>query len=69
MARRAHISVTVKDDFDKKYRQFRKKIEREGILRDAKKIVYFESDSQKKRKKHMRAVKVEAIRRTLEEVS
>jgi ribosomal protein S21 len=65
MSRRAHIAVTVKDDFDRKYRQFKKKIEREGIMRDAKRMIYFESKSLKNRKKFMRAVKVESIRRSL----
>jgi ribosomal protein S21 len=68
MSRRAHIVVTVKEDFDKKYRQFRKKLEREKILRDAKKMIYFESDSQKNRKRRMRAIKMEATRRALQEL-
>lgn len=65
MSRRAHITVTVKDEnIEKKLRQFKKKIEREGIVREAKAQVYFESPSSKLRKKHMRAVKLEMIRRT-----
>jgi small subunit ribosomal protein S21 len=69
MSRRAHITVTVKDEnIDKKLRQFKKKIEREGIVRDAKKIAYFESKSQKTRKKLMRAKKVEAARRTMQKL-
>ncbi len=68
MSRRAHIVVTVKEDFDKKYRQFRKKLEREKILRDAKKMIYFESDSQKNRKRRMREIKMEVTRRALQEL-
>jgi len=64
MARKAHVIVTIKDDFDKKYRQFKKKVEREGIIRDAKKMVFYESPSQKMRRKLMRAIKLESIRRS-----
>ena len=65
MARRSHVTVTIKDDnVERKLRQFKKKIEREGIIRDAKRAVYFESKSQKLRKKRMRAIKMESIRRT-----
>jgi ribosomal protein S21 len=66
MARRSHVSVTVKneDPIDKKLRQLKKKIERESILRDKKKEVYFEPESQKKRKRLLRAIKMESLRRT-----
>lgn len=65
MSRRAHITVTVKDEnIEKKLRQFKKKIEREGIVREAKAQVYFEAPSSKLRKKKMRAIKLEMIRRT-----
>lgn len=64
MPKRAHITVTVKDEnIEKKLRQFKKKIEREGIVREAKAQVYFEAPSAKQRKKHMRAQKLELIRR------
>jgi ribosomal protein S21 len=63
MARRAHITVTLKDEnIEKKLRQFKKKIEREGIFRDAKNAVYHEPKSQKIRKKLLRAIKLESIR-------
>lgn len=66
MARRAHISVTVKGEepIDKRLRQLKKKIEREGILRDAKKMVYYEPKSQQNRKKLLRAIKMESLRRS-----
>lgn len=52
MPKRAHITVTVKDEnIEKKLRQFKKKIEREGIVKEAKAQVYFESPSTKRRKK------------------
>jgi small subunit ribosomal protein S21 len=64
--RKAHVTVTVKDDnIDRKLRQFKKKVEREGVVRDSKRLVYFESPSQKQRKKRMRAVKQEAMRRAM----
>ena len=65
MSRRAHITVTVKDEnIEKKLRQFKKKLEREGIFRDAKKLAFFESPSSIRRRKRMRAIKMESIRRT-----
>ncbi len=64
--KRAHVTVTIKEEnIDKKLRQFKKKIEREGVLRDAKRMVYFEPRSQKMRKRLMRAVKLEVARRSL----
>jgi len=64
MSRRAHIKITIKDEnIEKKLRQFKKKIEREGIIRDAKKMIYFEPKSQKTRKRLLRAIKVETTRR------
>lgn len=71
MARRSHVSVTVKneDPIDKKLRQLKKKIERESILRDKKKEVYFEPECQKKRKRLLRAIKMESLRRTQSRLS
>jgi small subunit ribosomal protein S21 len=70
MSRRAHITVTVKDEnIEKKLRQFKKKIEREGIIKEAKAQVYFESPSVKRRKKKLRAVKMEALRKAAENPS
>jgi small subunit ribosomal protein S21 len=70
MGKRAHITVTVKDEnIEKKLRQFKKKIEREGIVKEAKAQVYFESPSTKRRKKKLRACKLELIRRTAENLN
>lgn len=64
MGRRAHIAVSVKDEnIEKKLRQFKKKIEREGIIKDAKARVYFESPTAVRRRKKLRAIKLESIRR------
>ena len=40
----------------------KKKIEREGIVRDMKRVVYFESPTQKKRKRLIRAIKANLMR-------
>jgi small subunit ribosomal protein S21 len=53
----ANITVNVSYNVDKALRQLKKKIEREGIVRDMKRIVYFESTTQKRRKRLIRAIK------------
>lgn len=63
MARKANIIITVNDsNIERAMRQLKKKNEREGVIRDTKRIVYFEKNSQKNRKKKMRAVKQNWIR-------
>lgn len=57
MAIKANIEVLVTGHIDKALRQLKKKIEREGIVRDMKRTVYFESKTQKRRKRLMRAIK------------
>lgn len=65
MSKKSHVVVTIKgESLEKKLRQFKKKIEREGIIKDAKKMIYFEPKSQKRRKKLLRAIKAEKIRRS-----
>lgn len=67
MPRRAHITVTVKDEnIEKKLRQFKKKIEREGVIKEAKAQAYFEAPSVKRRKKKLRAIKIESLRKAAE---
>ncbi|NBV40737.1 30S ribosomal protein S21 [bacterium] len=60
--RKANIKVTVTTHIDKALRQLKKKIEREGIVRDMKRVVYFESPTQKKRKRLIRAIKQNLMR-------
>ncbi|QQR54003.1 30S ribosomal protein S21 [bacterium] len=55
--KRANVEVTVGPNIDKALRQLKKKVEREGIVRDMKRTVYFESATQKRRKRLMRAIK------------
>lgn len=62
MSKVANIEITVSGNVEKSLRQLKKKIEREGVVRDMKRSVYFESPTQKRRKRHMRAVKQNYMR-------
>lgn len=55
--KRANVEVVVGSNIDKALRQLKKKVEREGIVRDMKRSVYFEPATQKRRKRLMRAIK------------
>jgi small subunit ribosomal protein S21 len=61
-ARKANITVSVNHHIDRALRQLKKKMEREGVSRDMKRIVYHEPPAQKRRKKYLRAVKQNWIR-------
>jgi len=52
----------VNNNIERALRQLKKKMEREGVLRDQKRIVYHEPPTQKRRKRLMRAVKQNWIR-------
>lgn len=58
----ANIAVPVSTNVEKALRQLKKKIEREGIVRDMKRTVYFESPTQKRRKRLVRAIKQNLMR-------
>ena len=60
--RKANIEVPVTGYVDRALKQLKKKIEREGVVRDMKRVVYFEPPTQKRRKKLMRAVKQNYMR-------
>lgn len=62
MRKKANITISVGDNIERALRQLKKKIEREGVVRDMKRIVYFESPTQKRRKRLMRAIKQNWIR-------
>jgi small subunit ribosomal protein S21 len=62
MSRRSNIEISVSGHIDKALRQLKKKIEREGIVRDMKRLVYFESKTQKRRKRLVRAIKQNMMR-------
>ena len=57
-ARRSYnVEVSVSGNIEKSLRQLKKKIEREGVVRDMKRLVYFEPPTQRRRKRLMRAIK------------
>ncbi len=60
--RKSNIEVSVIGNVDKALRQLKKKIEREGVVRDMKRTVYFESATQKRRKRLVRAIKMNMMR-------
>lgn len=63
MARKkANIAITVSGNIDRALRQLKKKIEREGVVRDMKRCVYFEPKTQKRRKRLVRAIKQNMMR-------
>jgi small subunit ribosomal protein S21 len=57
-----NIEIQVTGNLEKSLKQFKKKLEREGVSRDMKRQVYFEPPTQKKRKRLMRAVKNNMIK-------
>ena len=57
MAKVYNIEVAVGDNVERSLKQLKKKIEREGVVRDMKRLVYHEPSTQKRRKKLMRAIK------------
>ena len=60
--RKSNIEVSVTGNVDKALRQLKKKIEREGVIRDMKRTVYFEPATQKRRKRLVRAIKMNMMR-------
>jgi len=60
--RKANIEVHVTSHVEKAIRQLKKKIEREGVVRDMKRTVYFEPPTQKRRKRLVRAIKQNYLR-------
>ncbi len=60
--RKPNIEVQVTSHIDKALRQLKKKIEREGVVRDMKRLVYFEPQTQKRRKRLVRAIKQNLMR-------
>lgn len=49
-------------NIERSLRQLKKRSEREGIVRDMKRLIYHEPESQKRRKRHLRAVKQNWLR-------
>jgi ribosomal protein S21 len=62
MSKRFNIEVQSTGNIERALRQLKKKIEREGVVRDMKRQVYFEAPTQKRRKRMMRAIKNNIMR-------
>lgn len=62
MAKKSNIKISVVGNVERSLRQLKKKIEREGVVRDMKRQVYFEPPTQRRRKRLMRAVKQNYMR-------
>lgn len=60
--KKPNIEVQVTSNIDRALRQLKKKIEREGVVRDMKRLVYFEPETQKRRKRLVRAIKQNLMR-------
>lgn len=61
-AKKANIEIQVSDNVERALKQLKKRVEREGVMRDMKRTVYFEPPTQKRRKRRMRAIKQNLIR-------
>ena len=59
---KSNIEIHVNSNIERALRQLKKKIEREGVVRDMKRGVYFEPPTQKRRKRLMRAIKQNFMR-------
>jgi small subunit ribosomal protein S21 len=62
MTKFANVQVQTSGSIERALRQFKKKCEREGVVRDMKRTVYFEPRTQKRRKQLMRATKQNMMR-------
>ena len=62
MAKKPNIQIAVTGNIERALRQLKKKIEREGVVRDMKRTVYFEPKTQKRRKRLVRAIKQNLMR-------
>lgn len=60
--RKSNIEIQVTANLERSLKQLKKKIEREGVVRDMKRLVYFEPPTQKRRKRLMRAIKQNLMR-------
>ena len=57
MSKTYNIAIHVSGNIERSLKQLKKKIEREGVIRDMKRQVYFEPPTQKRRKCLIRAIK------------
>jgi len=60
--KKTNIEINVIGSPDRALRQLKKRVEREGVVRDMKRTVYFEPATQKRRKRLVRAIKLNLMR-------
>ena len=60
--KKPNIQVDVRGDATRALRKLKKIVEREGVVRDMKRTVYFEPPTQKRRKRLVRAIKQNLMR-------
>lgn len=60
--KKANVTIQVNHNVERAIKRLKKQMEREGVTRDIKRTVYFESPSQKRRKSKLRAIKQNYIR-------
>ncbi len=60
--RKSNIEIQVNNNLERAIKQLKKKMEREGVTRDMKRIVYYEAPTQQRRKSLIRAIKQNYIR-------
>ncbi len=62
MRKKSNIEIFVNNNLERAIKQLKKKMEREGVTRDMKRIVYYEAPTQQRRKSLIRAIKQNFIR-------
>ena len=62
MAKTYNIEIQVTGNIERSLRQLKKRVEREGVVRDMKRQVYFEPPTQKRRKRLIRAIKANILK-------
>lgn len=62
MAKTYNVEIRVDENLERSMRQMKKRMEREGVVRDMKRRAYHETPTQKRRKKIMRAIKTNVIK-------
>lgn len=68
MPKKYNVEIRVEgSNIERSLKRLKKGIEREGVVRDMKRQVYFEPQTQKKRKRLMRAIKNNFLRETLKD--
>jgi small subunit ribosomal protein S21 len=61
-----NAKVEVQGNLEKALRQLKKKMEKEGLVRDIKRCMYYEKPTQRRRKSLLRAIKQQHLQRKSE---